>query len=100
MDFRSGGGDINKIQALAHELVGLQPDIIVISGTPVAPAVQRETRGDTACTAPTGSCGTGGDRRARADEVIPANDGHAYSIAKKVAFSGQVETWEPKGTSR
>src|SRR5215475_299346 len=29
MDFRWGGGDINRIRALAQELVGLQPDIIV-----------------------------------------------------------------------
>jgi putative ABC transport system substrate-binding protein len=29
MDHRWGGGDINRIQALAQELVGSQPDIIV-----------------------------------------------------------------------
>jgi putative tryptophan/tyrosine transport system substrate-binding protein len=44
MDFRSGGGDINKIQALAHELVGLQPDIILAGGTAPTSALQRETR--------------------------------------------------------
>ena len=44
MDLRWGGGDINRIRALAHELVGLQPDIIVTSGTPSTAAVQRETR--------------------------------------------------------
>ena len=43
MDFRFGGADINRIRALAHELVGLQPDIIVISGNPATVAVQRET---------------------------------------------------------
>jgi putative ABC transport system substrate-binding protein len=44
MDVRSGGGDINRIRALAQELVGLQPDIILTNGTPATVAVQRETR--------------------------------------------------------
>jgi putative ABC transport system substrate-binding protein len=44
MDLRWGGGDINRIRAVAHELVGLQPDIIVTSGTPATAALQRETR--------------------------------------------------------
>ena len=44
MDLRWGGGDINRIRALAQELVGLQPDIIVTDGTPATVAVQRETR--------------------------------------------------------
>ena len=34
MDLRWGGGDTNRIRALAQELVGLQPDIIVTNGTP------------------------------------------------------------------
>jgi putative tryptophan/tyrosine transport system substrate-binding protein len=45
VDLRWGGGDINRMRALAHELVGLQPDIIVTNGTtPGAIAVQQETR--------------------------------------------------------
>jgi putative ABC transport system substrate-binding protein len=44
MDLRWAGGDINRIRALAQELVGLQPDIIVTNGTPATVAVQRETR--------------------------------------------------------
>jgi putative tryptophan/tyrosine transport system substrate-binding protein len=44
MDFRWAGGDINRIRAFAQELVGLQPNIIVASSTPVAAALQRETR--------------------------------------------------------
>jgi putative ABC transport system substrate-binding protein len=44
MDLRWGGGDINRIRALAQELVGLQPDIILTNGTPTTVAVQRETR--------------------------------------------------------
>src|SRR5215470_14353494 len=44
MDVRSVGGDTNRIRALAQELVGLQPDIIVAGGTPVTVALQRETR--------------------------------------------------------
>jgi putative ABC transport system substrate-binding protein len=38
------GGDINRIRALAQELIGLQPDIILTNGTPATVAVQRETR--------------------------------------------------------
>jgi ABC-type uncharacterized transport system substrate-binding protein len=41
--FRWAGGDINRIRALAQELVGLQPDIILSSAT-TATAAQRETR--------------------------------------------------------
>jgi putative ABC transport system substrate-binding protein len=44
MDLRWGGGDANRIRALAHELVGLQPDIIVTSSAPAIIAFQRETR--------------------------------------------------------
>jgi putative tryptophan/tyrosine transport system substrate-binding protein len=44
MDLRWAGNDINRIRALAHELVGLQPDIIVATSTPMTVAVQRETR--------------------------------------------------------
>jgi putative ABC transport system substrate-binding protein len=43
IDLRWGGVDINRIRALAHELVGLQPDIIVTSNTPATVAVHRET---------------------------------------------------------
>jgi putative ABC transport system substrate-binding protein len=44
MDLRWGGGDINRIRALAQELVGLQPDIILANSTPATVAVRRETR--------------------------------------------------------
>ena len=44
MDLRWGGGDNNRIRALAQELVGLQPDIILTSSTPPTVALQRETR--------------------------------------------------------
>jgi putative ABC transport system substrate-binding protein len=44
MDLRWPGGDINRIRALAQELAGQQPDIIVTLGTPATIAVQRETR--------------------------------------------------------
>jgi putative ABC transport system substrate-binding protein len=42
MDLRLGGGD--GAQALARELVGLQPDIILATSTPATVALQRETR--------------------------------------------------------
>jgi putative tryptophan/tyrosine transport system substrate-binding protein len=44
MDVRWAGGDTNRMRALAHELVDLQPDIIVAGATPTTAAVQRETR--------------------------------------------------------
>ena len=43
MDLRWFGDDINRVRALAQELVGLQPDIILTVGTPATLAVQRET---------------------------------------------------------
>jgi putative tryptophan/tyrosine transport system substrate-binding protein len=44
MDLRWHGGNINRIRALAQELVGLQPDIILTVGTPATLALQRESR--------------------------------------------------------
>ena len=44
MDVRWAGGNIDLIRALAHELVGLQPDIILAGTTPATIALQRETR--------------------------------------------------------
>jgi putative ABC transport system substrate-binding protein len=44
MDLRSAVGDIDRIRALAQELVRLQPDIILTGSTPATAALQRETR--------------------------------------------------------
>ena len=44
IDLRWGGGDANRIRALAQELVRLQPDFFFTSGTPPTAALQRETR--------------------------------------------------------
>ena len=44
MELRWYGDDNNRIRALARELVGLQPDIIVVTGTPATAALQQETR--------------------------------------------------------
>jgi putative ABC transport system substrate-binding protein len=44
IDLRWHGGDTNRIRALAQELLGLQPAIILTSTTPATVAVQRETR--------------------------------------------------------
>jgi putative ABC transport system substrate-binding protein len=44
MDLRWAGGDINRIRALAQELVGLKPDIILAHTTLATAALQRETR--------------------------------------------------------
>jgi putative ABC transport system substrate-binding protein len=43
-DFRWSGSDVNEIPALAQELVGLQPDIILTGGIAATATVQRETR--------------------------------------------------------
>jgi putative ABC transport system substrate-binding protein len=44
IDPRWASGDIDRMQALAHELVGLQPDIIVAGAASATAALQRETR--------------------------------------------------------
>jgi putative ABC transport system substrate-binding protein len=44
IDLRWHGGDINRIRALAPELVGMQPDVIVTNTTPATLSVQQETR--------------------------------------------------------
>jgi putative ABC transport system substrate-binding protein len=44
MDLRWGRGDANRMRALAQELVGLQPDIILATSTMATAALQRETR--------------------------------------------------------
>jgi putative ABC transport system substrate-binding protein len=44
LDVRWPGADADRIRALAQELVGLHPDIILTGGTPATVALQRETR--------------------------------------------------------
>jgi putative ABC transport system substrate-binding protein len=44
INLRWGGGDINRMRALAQELVRLQPDIILTSGATATVALQRETQ--------------------------------------------------------
>jgi putative ABC transport system substrate-binding protein len=44
IELRWGGGDADKIEAFAKELVGLRPDVILGQTTPVANALARETR--------------------------------------------------------
>jgi putative tryptophan/tyrosine transport system substrate-binding protein len=44
IDVRWAGGRNNQIGALAREVVGPQPDIVVTGGNPASIAVQRETR--------------------------------------------------------
>src|SRR6516165_6733726 len=43
MDLRWHGSDINRIRAVAQELVGLQPHVILASSTPATIALQQET---------------------------------------------------------
>jgi putative ABC transport system substrate-binding protein len=44
MEVRWHGDDFNRIRALAQELIGLRPDMIVTGGTVATLAVQRETQ--------------------------------------------------------
>ena len=44
LEVRWGGGDADRMRALAQELVGLHPDVIATNGVPATAAVQRETR--------------------------------------------------------
>src|SRR6516164_3740031 len=44
IDLRWAGDDINRIRALAQQLVGSQPDIILTGTFPATAALQRETR--------------------------------------------------------
>jgi putative tryptophan/tyrosine transport system substrate-binding protein len=44
LDFRWAVGDIERMRALAKELVELQPEVIVANTTPVTGALQRATR--------------------------------------------------------
>ena len=44
MDLHWAGGDINRMQTLARELVSLQPDVILTNSTAAALALRRETR--------------------------------------------------------
>jgi putative ABC transport system substrate-binding protein len=44
MNLRWAGGDTNRVRALAQELVGLQPDILLTIGTLPTVALQQETR--------------------------------------------------------
>jgi len=43
IDLRWAGDNTNRIRAVAQELVGLQPEIILTNGTPATAALQRET---------------------------------------------------------
>ena len=50
IDLRWAGDDTNRIRALAQELVGLQPEIILTAGTAVTPiGYERSRRSWSAC---------------------------------------------------
>ena len=44
MDVRWTGGNVDRMQMFAKELVGLNPDVILANSTPATAALQRETR--------------------------------------------------------
>ena len=43
IELRWAGGSVDAMKALAKELVALEPDVIVVAGTPVTAAVMQET---------------------------------------------------------
>src|SRR5439155_25325867 len=43
IDYRWAGGDRSRMPALAHELVGLKPDVILARSTPATAALKAET---------------------------------------------------------
>jgi putative ABC transport system substrate-binding protein len=43
IDLRTGGSDLNRINATAADLVQLAPDVIVVTSTPATRAMQRQT---------------------------------------------------------
>src|SRR5271154_780137 len=43
IEFRWPGGDIDRVQTLAKELVGLRPDVLIGRSTPTTVALKRET---------------------------------------------------------
>ena len=77
MDLRWFGDNNIRIRALAQELVGLQPDIILASTTPATVALQRETR-----TIP----------------IVFANGGDP--VASGIAASTICVHWEPRSSTR
>jgi putative tryptophan/tyrosine transport system substrate-binding protein len=44
LDVRWAAGNVDRMQAFAKELVGVEPDLILVSTTPATAALQRETR--------------------------------------------------------
>jgi putative tryptophan/tyrosine transport system substrate-binding protein len=44
MDVRWAGDSVERLRSFAKDLVDLQPDVILVSGTPGTAALQRETR--------------------------------------------------------
>jgi hypothetical protein len=66
MDLRWHGDDTNRIGALAQELVGLQPDVILAGSTPATVALQRETR-----TIPSAASSRGSTSRAGISRASP-----------------------------
>src|SRR5271163_1648409 len=43
IEFRWPGSDIERVEALAKELVGLKPDVLLARSTPITAALKRET---------------------------------------------------------
>jgi putative ABC transport system substrate-binding protein len=81
MDLRWGGDDINRIRALAHELVALQPDIIVTASIPAVVDLQMGTR-----TIPI----------VFVNQADPVASASFRGLTARVGTSPALPTWKPR----
>jgi ABC-type uncharacterized transport system substrate-binding protein len=44
IDYRIAGGNVDRMRAIAVELIGLGPDVIVIGGAPMVRVAQQQTQ--------------------------------------------------------
>jgi putative ABC transport system substrate-binding protein len=82
MDLRGAGGDLNRLPALARELVGLQPDIITTGTIPATVALQRETRTIPIVFAGVGDPVARASSRGSTRELLLSGGGHRSHIGE------------------
>ena len=77
IDVRWGASDVDPLHTFAKELIGLQPDVLLASSTPVTAALARETQ-----TIPIVFTSPGWDRLATKRELIGSatNAGHGLLV--------------------
>ena len=86
MDLRWFGGDANRIRALAQELVGLQPDIILANSTPVTATLRLRHVAD-----PVRQGGFGDLAREARLVARPVAEGGAEAVDRELACPRLIE---------